>query len=131
MQKCEAVKETWYPVYFKVSKNLVSHELAESVAEQHNYTLLEKRGIFYYIKGTYTRSYVDYIDYNTRMEAPKIAKELNVDRDQVAFSYQAETRVVYHTYYSFTDAQLMDAIAAEMDIWSGRWDYFLYGDEQF
>lgn len=128
--KCEAVKETWYPVYFKVSKNLVSHELAESVAEQHNYTLLEK-GDLYYIKGTYTRSYVDYIDYNTRMEAPKIAKELNVDRDQVAFSYQAETRVVYHTYYSFTDAQLMDAIAAEMDIWSGRWDYFLYGDEHF
>ena len=65
------------------------------------------------------------------MEAPKLAKELNVDRDQVTFSYQAETRDVYHLYYNFTDTQLIEAIAAEMDIWSGRWDYYLYGDEHF
>ena len=62
---------------------------------------------------------------------PQLAEELNVDSEQVEFSYHAETRDVYHTYYDFTGAQLMDAIAAEMDTWSGRWDYFLYGDEHF
>ena len=128
--KSELVKETWYPIYFMISKNLVSHELVESVAKKHNYTLLEKNDL-YYLKSSYTLSYADYIDYNTRMEAPKLAKELNVDRDQVTFSYQAETRDVYHLYYNFTDTQLIEAIAAEMDIWSGRWDYYLYGDEHF
>ena len=56
---------------------------------------------------------------------------MNLYRDQFKFSYQAETRDVYHLYYNFTDTQLIEAIAAEMDIWSGRWDYYLYGDEHF
>ena len=50
------------------------------------------------------------------MEAPKLAKELNVDRDQVTFSYQAETRDVYHLYYNFTDTQLIEAIAARFSV---------------
>lgn len=45
---------------------------------------------------------------------PQLAKELNVNSDQIEFSYHAETRDVYHTYYDFTGAQLADAIAAEM-----------------
>ena len=128
--KCEIVKETWYPIYFIVSKNLVSHELVESVAEKHNYSLYEK-GDFYYLKAASTNSYAYYNDYNYRAKMPQLAKELNVNSDQIEFSYHAETRDVYHTYYDFTGAQLADAIAAEMDTWSGRWDYFLYGDEHF
>ena len=128
--KCEIVKETWYPIYFIVSKNLVSHELVEFVAEKHNYSLYEK-GDFYYLKAASTNSYAYYNDYNYRAKMPQLAKELNVNSDQIEFSYHAETRDVYHTYYDFTGAQLADAIAAEMDTWSGRWDYFLYGDEHF
>ena len=128
--KCEVVKETWYPVYFMVSKNLVSREAVEAVVEEHNYTLFETDSL-YYIHGTYTRDYAYYMEYNTRMEAPKLAKELNVNSDQVDYSYKAEIRDVYHTYYSFTDKQLIQAMVDEMDTWSGRWDYFLYGDEHF
>ncbi len=127
---CAAVEETRYPIYYIVSKNLVSLEQVESIVEEHNYGLFEKEDS-YYLYGGYSRTYADYMDYNTRVNAPKIANELNLNSDQVEYSYEPETIEVYHTYYNFTCRQLINAIATEMDTWSGRWDYFLYGDEHF
>lgn len=128
--RCEPVNETWYPMYFIISKDLVTREQVDTVAKKRNYEVYETSNE-YYIYGNCTYEYADYMDYNVRMIAPQIANELNLDRNQVNFSYAPEQVVVYHTYYSFTDRQLIDAIAAEMDTWSGRWDYYLYGDEHF
>ena len=128
--RCEPVNETWYPMYFIISKDLVTREQVDTVAKKRNYEVYETSNE-YYIYGNCTYEYADYMDYNVRMIAPQIANELNLDRNQVDYSYAPEQVVVYHTYYSFTDRQLIDAIAAEMDTWSGRWDYYLYGDEHF
>lgn len=128
--RCEPVNETWYPMYFIISKDLVTREQVDTVAKKRNYEVYETSNE-YYIYGNCTYEYADYMDYNVRMIAPQIANELNLDRNQVNYSYAPEQVVVYHTYYSFTDRQLIDAIAAEMDTWSGRWDYYLYGDAHF
>lgn len=129
-EKCESVKETWYPVYYKISKELVSRELAKTVSESHNYTLLEKDNT-YYIKASYSDAYLPYLDEFSRSQVPVLADELNVNVAQIGYSYEEDTREVYHTYYDFTEKQLIDAVAAEMDIWLGRWDFYLYGDEHF
>lgn len=122
-----------YKTYIVVNADAIEDDSWIASYQKDTGRTPEKRNGYYYISGFQFNENADLASIKSSVSnlADTYAERYNFPYSEVTYRIDKVTENKYGLYYNFSRKQFADAWAAEMDSWSGHWDFFLYGDEHF